>query len=279
MQDTSIMYNVSCIDALTRGRRRAAAAPLPLLGKSIIARLHPTTLFPLNTYGSVNQSYAMPPRLVRLSSALARPPTSSIRITVSRYSTSTDDAVIKTQQVPAPGSGNIRVLLLNRPHARNALSRALVNDLSKHVNSIAAEGGTGPTRALIIASNADAAFCAGADLKERAKMTKEEYVYMLCCCCTLRLMTRLYHKVKTRANLVLHTEQMNSSPNSVVRSAIWPRCKYPRSPRSPRWRSAAGSSSPCARTCASSARPAPSASPRHVWPSSPGPGARTVSPD
>lgn len=120
----------------------------------------------------------MPPRLIRLSSAFPRQPTPSIRISfISRYSTSAaDEPVIKTQQVPAPGSGNIRVLLLNRPQARNALSRALLNDLSKHVSSIAAEGGTGPTRALVIGSNVDAAFCAGADLKERAKMTKEEYV-------------------------------------------------------------------------------------------------------
>ncbi|EAW09723.1 putative mitochondrial methylglutaconyl-CoA hydratase (Auh) [Aspergillus clavatus NRRL 1] len=121
----------------------------------------------------------MPPRLPRLPVTLAgqslyRP--ISIRVTVSRYSYSTasDDAVIQTEQVPAPGSGSIRVLLLNRPKARNALSRNLLDNLAKQVHSIAAENGTGPTRALIIASNADAAFCAGADLKERAKMTKEE---------------------------------------------------------------------------------------------------------
>lgn len=75
--------------------------------------------------------------------------------------------------MPAPGSGHVRILLLNRPQARNALSRQLLSDLSRHVNSIAAEA-NGPTRALIIASNADSAFCAGADLKERAGMSKEE---------------------------------------------------------------------------------------------------------
>lgn len=119
----------------------------------------------------------MPPRLPRLAPALSSPPRIvSLRVTISRYSTSTntDDAVIQTQQVPAPGSGSIRVLLLNRPKARNALSRHLLDTLSKQIHSIAAEGGTGPTRALVIASNIDAAFCAGADLKERAKMTKEE---------------------------------------------------------------------------------------------------------
>lgn len=118
----------------------------------------------------------MPPRLVQ--PALLRPvrPVASIRIAISRYSTEADDAVIKTQQVPAAGSGNVRVLLLNRPKARNALSRALLTELSNHVQSIAAERGTGPTRALVIASNVDASFCAGADLKERATMSKDEYV-------------------------------------------------------------------------------------------------------
>lgn len=114
----------------------------------------------------------MPPRLAL--SSLCRPPVFSVRVTVARYSTAPDDAVIKTHQVPAPGSGNIRVLLLNRPKARNALSRSLLDSLAKHVQSIAAEGGVGPTRALVIASNSDAAFCAGADLKERVDMTKQE---------------------------------------------------------------------------------------------------------
>ncbi|PLB52858.1 putative methylglutaconyl-CoA hydratase mitochondrial precursor [Aspergillus steynii IBT 23096] len=114
----------------------------------------------------------MPPRLALPS---LRPPVVSVRLTIARYSsTAPDDAVIKTHQIPAPGSGNIRVLLLNRPKARNALSRSLLDSLAKHVQSIAAEGGVGPTRALVIASNADAAFCAGADLKERVDMTKQE---------------------------------------------------------------------------------------------------------
>lgn len=114
-------------------------------------------------------------RVVALYSRLTVVRVAPIRVGVSRFSTAADDAVIKVQQIPAPGSGHIRVLLLNRPKARNALSRQLLDDFSKQVSSIAAESGTGPTRALIVASNADAAFCAGADLKERANMTKEEY--------------------------------------------------------------------------------------------------------
>lgn len=81
----------------------------------------------------------------------------------------------------APHSGSIRILLLDRPTARNALSKRLVSDLRKHVDEIKAEGGGGSTRVLIIGSNADAAFCAGADLKERKGMTQEEYVTPVMC--------------------------------------------------------------------------------------------------
>jgi methylglutaconyl-CoA hydratase len=118
----------------------------------------------------------MSSRLVRVSAPLAHLRINAVptRVFISRYSTSTEEDIIKTQQVPAPGSGHVRVLQLNRPKARNAISRDLLDNLSKQVNAIAAEGGNGPTRALVIASNADAAFCAGADLKERANMTMAE---------------------------------------------------------------------------------------------------------
>lgn len=119
---------------------------------------------------------ALSPRLVRLTSVghFSRPTVFCARTFVSRYSTSSEDEIIKTQQIPAPGSGHVRVLLLNRPKARNAISRQLLDTLSKQVDSIAAENGNGPTRALVVASNVDASFCAGADLKERAKMTAAE---------------------------------------------------------------------------------------------------------
>ncbi|KAH8426952.1 putative mitochondrial methylglutaconyl-CoA hydratase (Auh) [Aspergillus melleus] len=136
----------------------------------------------------------MPPRLAL--PALCRPPVFSVRVTIARYSTTPDEAVIKTHQVPAPGSGNIRVLLLNRPKARNALSRSLLDSLAKHVQSISAEGGDGPTRALVIASNADAAFCAGADLKERVDMTKQE---------TNEFLTKLRGTFQDLANLPIPT--------------------------------------------------------------------------
>lgn len=81
---------------------------------------------------------------------------------------------LRVLQHPAPHSGHIRVLLLNRPEARNALSRQLVSELGKQVDTINAEGGLGATRALIIASEIDQAFCSGADLKERRTFTQDE---------------------------------------------------------------------------------------------------------
>jgi methylglutaconyl-CoA hydratase len=75
---------------------------------------------------------------------------------------------------PAPHSGNIRVLLLDRPASRNALSKRLIADLRRHIDHIKAENGVGATRALIIGSANDGAFCAGADLKERKGMSSEE---------------------------------------------------------------------------------------------------------
>lgn len=89
------------------------------------------------------------------------------------YSTAQSPAVNVTN-VPAPHSGSIRILSLNRPAARNAISRQLLAELNQQVTSIQNEGEKGTTRALILASDVDASFCAGADLKERATFTQEE---------------------------------------------------------------------------------------------------------
>ncbi|KAF2764833.1 ClpP/crotonase [Teratosphaeria nubilosa] len=73
--------------------------------------------------------------------------------------------------VPAPHSGSIAVISLNRPRARNAISTQLLSELSGAVEGLHREGGAGSTRALILASECDDAFCAGADLKERITMS------------------------------------------------------------------------------------------------------------
>ena len=67
--------------------------------------------------------------------------------------------------VTAPHCGLIRTLSLNRPRARNAISRQLLGELANHIRRLREEGSKGPTRALILASSLDDCFCAGADLK------------------------------------------------------------------------------------------------------------------
>ncbi len=106
------------------------------------------------------------------------------------YSTAahTQPLIVATD-LAAPNSGYIRILELNRPTARNAISRALLSSLRDHVDAVhaqydaagneivtgvAGEASVGPTRALIIASAVDSSFCAGADLKERRGFTPEE---------------------------------------------------------------------------------------------------------
>lgn len=95
-------------------------------------------------------------------------------------------AVVRVTRVPAPGTGHIRILELNRPLARNAISRALLDSLRREIDAVARQYGPenkeelppsepdSPTRALVVASAVDSCFCAGADLKERLSFTREE---------------------------------------------------------------------------------------------------------
>ncbi|OHW90782.1 methylglutaconyl-hydratase [Colletotrichum incanum] len=144
----------------------------------------------------------MPPRLAPLRVAIRIPRTtvaSSKSAAAAFYSTSTasdsNQSLITVTQLPAPGSGHIRILELNRPKARNALSKALLSQLRAEVDAVHAQydpetgaevpqkqvfGGAagkdvkGPTRALILASAVETSFCAGADLKERRGFTQQE---------------------------------------------------------------------------------------------------------
>ncbi|KAI2603757.1 ClpP/crotonase [Hypoxylon sp. NC1633] len=128
----------------------------------------------------------MPPRL---NTRLASP---AIRLI--RFYSSDAGPLIRVTNLRAPNSGHIRILELNRPSARNAISKALLASLRAEVDDVNAQytkdgqerppqlrfGGAagidqkGPTRALILASAVDASFCAGADLKERRGFTQEE---------------------------------------------------------------------------------------------------------
>ncbi|MEN9797659.1 MAG: 3-hydroxybutyryl-CoA dehydratase [Pseudomonadota bacterium] len=54
---------------------------------------------------------------------------------------------------------------------RNAISRAMLAELESHVQRVASQRAV---RAVVITGDGDKAFCAGADLKERAGMTEPE---------------------------------------------------------------------------------------------------------
>lgn len=89
-------------------------------------------------------------------------------------SSSSSGPLVKLTSIPAPHCGSIRILSLNRPESRNAISKALLAELAHHVDQVAMEGESRTTRALIVASDVDTSFCAGADLKERATFTPEQ---------------------------------------------------------------------------------------------------------
>jgi enoyl-CoA hydratase/carnithine racemase len=70
--------------------------------------------------------------------------------------------------------GTIKIIQLQRPKARNAISRLMLEELSQEIDEIHDEKDSGGTRALILASAVDDIFCAGADLKERKHMSPAE---------------------------------------------------------------------------------------------------------
>jgi methylglutaconyl-CoA hydratase len=83
-------------------------------------------------------------------------------------------AALKISSIPAPHAGTITVLSLDRPKARNAISQQLLSELNGVVEGLHKENGEGSTRALILTSECDNVFCAGADLKERLGMSPDE---------------------------------------------------------------------------------------------------------
>lgn len=65
----------------------------------------------------------------------------------------------------------IITITLNRPEAANALSVQMLNELKSALNEIKFDR---EVRCVIITGNGEKAFCAGADLKERAGMNEEQ---------------------------------------------------------------------------------------------------------
>ncbi|KAI4193301.1 MAG: hypothetical protein LQ346_003957 [Caloplaca aetnensis] len=116
--------------------------------------------------------------------------------------------VLKVFDETAPHTGHIKVITLNSPNNKNAISRQLLGELRKQITHSLEELETertlykgkragvpkdATTRAIIIASEVDGVFCAGADLKERKNMTEaetQEFLHLLRR--TLETLARLY---------------------------------------------------------------------------------------
>ncbi len=79
-------------------------------------------------------------------------------------------ALVQIEEKNLDDQGLALVLRLNRPEAHNALSRGLLEALWVEIERVAVRR---DVRAVILAGNAKA-FCAGADLKERATMNPTE---------------------------------------------------------------------------------------------------------
>jgi enoyl-CoA hydratase/carnithine racemase len=75
-------------------------------------------------------------------------------------------------EILVEAQGPIEVWTMNGEQRRNALSRALVQALAENVARVS--GSSHATRAVVLTGAGHKAFCAGADLKERATMTQDE---------------------------------------------------------------------------------------------------------
>jgi len=75
--------------------------------------------------------------------------------------------------------GPVTTVTLNRPDAANALDRSTLHELQQAIWGIESDTSI---RAVIITGSGEKAFCAGADLKERAIMSQDEvrdYIHMI----------------------------------------------------------------------------------------------------
>ncbi|XP_061488991.1 enoyl-CoA hydratase domain-containing protein 2, mitochondrial isoform X3 [Rhineura floridana] len=88
-----------------------------------------------------------------------------------RRSTSTGRGKEILLNVHGEANGAIAEILMNKPHARNSLGKVLVDELYETLEVLRFDESV---RVVIIKSKVKGVFCAGADLKERAKMTDTE---------------------------------------------------------------------------------------------------------
>ncbi|CAF3550844.1 hypothetical protein FGSG_06084 [Fusarium graminearum PH-1] len=149
-------------------------------------------------------------------------PVTTLRVLRRCYSSATAEPLIRVTNLPAPNTGHIRILELNRPSARNAISKALLANLRAEIDELHSQYGPngeelplpqrfggaagvdekGPTRAVVLASAVDTSFCAGADLKERKGFTPGE---------TAEFLTNLRNTFTSLSNLPIPTISAISS--------------------------------------------------------------------
>ncbi|XP_059620623.1 methylglutaconyl-CoA hydratase, mitochondrial-like [Phlebotomus argentipes] len=91
---------------------------------------------------------------------------------ISRHFSAAKETEIELEYLKGDKEG-IAVVALNRPSAKNAFSQSLVNKL---IDSVDALWHDKNCRVVVLRSLVPGAFCTGADLKERSKMTPEEVV-------------------------------------------------------------------------------------------------------
>ncbi|KAL8684796.1 MAG: hypothetical protein Q9218_008132 [Villophora microphyllina] len=154
----------------------------------------------LPSYSSITHIYRLQPRRGLISTE--SPPNTESPPRSTRQSVAlqglrlipTTHSLINVKAIPAPHCGHIRVVSLNSPRNKNALSKQLLRELEEEVSDINNQSlleaeawkerspntpiGSG-IRAVVFASDVDDVFCAGADLKERATMSSKEYVPFL----------------------------------------------------------------------------------------------------
>ncbi|XP_066936139.1 methylglutaconyl-CoA hydratase, mitochondrial-like [Clytia hemisphaerica] len=87
------------------------------------------------------------------------------------FSTTTDVDLKDELRLEYQNDGGIAVVSLNRPAAKNALSINLMALFENYMNELASNRNV---RAVVLRSLVPGVFCAGADLKERRKMTEAD---------------------------------------------------------------------------------------------------------
>lgn len=83
---------------------------------------------------------------------------------------------IRKREVLKENVGTVAVVTLNRPEKRNAISYAMLEQLKAHFQAIREDS---TVRSVVLTGAGDQAFCAGADLKERIKMSEQEILRFL----------------------------------------------------------------------------------------------------